>query len=176
MKKVILLLLVAVVCVSAFATYPLYLVPSFGLSATVSFDEGFGFEGVGAFGKLVIGGTQHNHSINGARCEVKSEFKYSFAKDAKVTGLYVDVLGGYFYDGATFQGGFGSDFHMIDGKLVANVGALAGVTFCVDDTTNNYQFAVTAVTARYNFINKSGASAFTMNYSAGFSFDPSKGN
>lgn len=161
MKKIVIaVLLIAAICVPAFATS--IVTPAFGLSATVSFDEGFGLEGLGAFGKVV-------YAVNDdARVEAKGEFKVSLVNDAKVTGFYFDVLGGYYYKGTTFQGGFGSDFHMIDGKLVANVGSVAGVTF--DVHKDGEKFAVTSATARYNFINKTGASAFTMNYGAGFLF------
>lgn len=145
MKKVIIsLLLVSLVCVSAFAIPPCG-VNGVSVAANLAVDNGVKFDSVGAFADVSLPYVDANVG-----------FMYSLDKNPGISGLYVDV---YQNDESSLEYfatelGLSADFHMVKGVVKANLATVLYSEVLAMSAITDSVFLY--VSPRFTLINNTG--------------------
>jgi len=186
MKKIVIaVLLIASICVPAFATGT-EIAPFVGVSASLSFEDGVKFNGIEVYGKALIdlGSLINSNSaiVNRLNIDAKAGYLFSIDKNPAVSGVYVDVAADV--DAIKTKDfslqvkvGGGADFHIIDGQFKVNAGIIAGADCTGIETQATGEMRVSleirpTVEARYNFLNQTGTPSFNLEAGAIINIKP----
>lgn len=171
MKRLLSVMLIAILSISAVFAYPAWeWDPSVSIACDFTAEKGnFYFQQVGVYSAMT-------HCFGPGDCffsKVRAGFTTDFNDSSLINGLRIDVMSGKYIelDALTETGwpvafaitsaGLSTDLHLVNGKLKTNFAVLAEGQLVDGDVTD---FATPSLDIRYVFANNTNVEPFTLSF------------